>query len=818
MAGGLSKSVSLRIVADAGTAKETLDDIVAKADEINGKRSSLTLNVHSGDTKEQLDEITAKADALGIKNVTFKVTADTASANRKIDETNTRLDLLKAKIHETAASADAGAASMGLFTTGLMGLAPAVVPIGAAGLAISAGLVPAIVSAGVGLGVFATVAKAAYTQATSGSKNLTASQKELAASVAGVKTQWASFISAAVPGVTAIMNSGIKIMPTLFKDMGEFLGPVEQALGTLTTRFREAFSSGPVQSFISRLAVLSGQSLAALGTALGDVTRGLMSLFSDIMPHTGPMLNAMDRMTASFARWAASAKASHDISAIFDYFRQTGPEVGHVLKDLADEIPKIFKAFSAWGSLSLSGIGVILDVIGKLSPGQLQAIAAGFLAIRAATILWTMATAALDVAMDLNPWVLAIGAVIAVIAVVIKYHKQLGEIASKVWHDIGSAASGVVHAITAPFSGALDWVRGHWPLIIGILTGPIGLAVEQIVTHWSQITSGIAGVFRDVGHVVTSAVSDTVNWVRDHWRVIVAWLVDPIGMTVYELRTHWTAIENGAKEMVNAVRSGIAELGHDIASAFTTAYHAALTWAEETPHAVASAWDTVRHATASAGDWLVHAIPNAFLAAYHGAVSALDALARAVPQAFNAMVHAAESWAASMGHEALAAADWFKSLPGRILGYIASLPGDMLRAGENIIEGLIHGIESAAEAIPDAMRKVAGYVTDYFTNPLKIFSPSRLFMEHGQSVVEGFALGVEQSQGRVSQVMGRMAATVAGAPMGAPPAGARGATGAVNVTVNVSGVVGDAGATGRVIAEALNAYLRQTGQRQLVGA
>jgi hypothetical protein len=40
----------------------------------------------------------------------------------------------------------------------------------------------------------------------------------------------------------------------------------------------------------------------------------------------------------------------------------------------------------------------------------------------------------------------------------------------------------------------------------------------------------------------------------------------------------------------------------------------------------------------------------------------------------------------------------------------------------------------------------------------------------------------------------------------------------IQPNITVTGVVGDPGATGREIAEALNTYLRQTGQPQLVGA
>jgi hypothetical protein len=52
--------------------------------------------------------------------------------------------------------------------------------------------------------------------------------------------------------------------------------------------------------------------------------------------------------------------------------------------------------------------------------------------------------------------------------------------------------------ITAIASATWDWIKGHWPLLLGILTGPIGAAAIFIISHWHQITSGASRMFHDV--------------------------------------------------------------------------------------------------------------------------------------------------------------------------------------------------------------------------------------------------------------------------------------------------------------------------------
>jgi phage-related protein len=167
--------------------------------------------------------------------------------------------------------------------------------------------------------------------------------------------------------------------------------------------------------------------------------------------------------------------------------------------------------------------------------------------------------------------------------------------------------------------------------------------------------------------------------------------------------------------------------------------------------------------------------------------------------------------------------NWFRRLPGEIWGFIKDIPKLFEIIGKNAIIGIWNGIISLGGWL---WSQITGFVNSYIINPVKsllgIFSPSRVFAEHGRFIVEGLALGITQNAHKATAAVTSLSRSVAGSfnpdlSAGGLGGGGRGTTVYLSPTINVQGIVGDAGATGRQIAQSLNTYLRQTGQTQLVG-
>jgi hypothetical protein len=72
-----------------------------------------------------------------------------------------------------------------------------------------------------------------------------------------------------------------------------------------------------------------------------------------------------------------------------------------------------------------------------------------------------------------------------------------------------------------------SFIKGHWPLLLGILTGPIGPAVVYIVRHWDQVKQGV--------HDVWGAIRGT-------WNKVINFLTGLPGRVKGALRHLWDGI------------------------------------------------------------------------------------------------------------------------------------------------------------------------------------------------------------------------------------------------------------------------------------
>jgi hypothetical protein len=102
------------------------------------------------------------------------------------------------------------------------------------------------------------------------------------------------------------------------------------------------------------------------------------------------------------------------------------------------------------------------------------------------------------------------------------------------------------------------------------------------------------------------------------------------------------------------------------------------------------------------------------------------------------------------------------SLPGKLI----ALPGEMLKIGQQIVTGLIDGIQAKLSAAKEAVMNLGAAVRDGLKNLLGISSPSRVFAELGGFLGEGLSQGMRASLGGVQKAAAAMAgaATIALAP------------------------------------------------------
>ena len=93
-----------------------------------------------------------------------------------------------------------------------------------------------------------------------------------------------------------------------------------------------------------------------------------------------------------------------------------------------------------------------------------------------------------------------------------------------------------------------------------------------------------------------------------------------------------------------------------------------------------------------------------------------------------------------------------------LVKWFANLPKNMLNIGKNIIQGLINGIVSKAQALWDKVKGIAGRVTKAFKGVLGIHSPSTVMRDEvGKYIGAGLIEGIDSTTGDVMESARKLA-------------------------------------------------------------
>jgi len=302
------------------------------------------------------------------------------------------------------------------------------------------------------------------------------------------------------------------------------------AIRILTTSTGDAGKGLDLMGLAANLAAAKHISLEAAATMVAKVHGGATKTLKEF----GVTLSANKDKTAAATENldALSKKLSGQASAGANTF------TGH-MKALKTEVEDQVATIGQKYGPALMGAGAGMSLLGTAATGakavmgmfktteELGAVATDALAASegleatatagetlADTTLIPVETAAL------SPVLLIIAAV-ALLAVGIY---ELVTHWKTVWTAIQEAVKAAVDFVKGLITGVVGWVKGHWQLLLAILTGPIGLAVLAIKDHFNQILSfitglpgRIAGIASGMWHGITDAFRSALNMLIDLW-------------------------------------------------------------------------------------------------------------------------------------------------------------------------------------------------------------------------------------------------------------------------------------------------------------
>jgi TP901 family phage tail tape measure protein len=148
--------------------------------------------------------------------------------------------------------------------------------------------------------------------------------------------------------------------------------------------------------------------------------------------------------------------------------------------------------------------------------------------------------------------------------------------------------------------------------------------------------------------------------------------------------------------------------------------------------------------------------------------------------------------------------NWINGRVGDIRNAFGSI--NLNNIGKGIMSGLLNGLNAGWGNVWSRVRQMANQIIDEFKRAMKIGSPSKVFFEFGENIVEGLVGGMDNMSPKVD-------ASVSGIVPSVPSlSGSTGAGGATySITVN-AGMGTDGAEVGRKVVEVIRQYERRSGK------
>jgi tape measure domain-containing protein len=247
-----------------------------------------------------------------------------------------------------------------------------------------------------------------------------------------------------------------------------------------------------------------------------------------------------------------------------------------------------------------------------------------------------------------------------------------------VWNNILAAGANIWNSIKEIFDSFLLNTK------MAFLNVWIGIKAS-LAYIWAVISETAMNVFNSIVAFFVETWASIKQGAIDAWNGLKTWLAET-----------WASMKQGAIDLWNGVKKYFADLWQ------STKENAINTW-KSIKQGVATAWENTKNAVVNTAKSIVTGAAQAWEDLKTGVSNAIDK----VKETF----------------------DQIKEI-------------DLLQIGKDIINGLINGISSKIEDVKNAVKDVAGSITDKVKDILNIHSPSRVMAQLGVFTSQGLAEGM----------------------------------------------------------------------------
>lgn len=542
--------------------------------------------------------------------------------------------------------------------------------------------------------------------------------------------------------------------------------PARDMFGQIFDRIRNAPSeTAAAGAAVDVFGARAGPRLAGL------IREGKLS-FDDLASSIAGGSDTIDKAAAETATGAGRMKiAWHSLQVAVE------PIATALVRTFADVAKVVVDVMKALGPATTPIIMTLLGLLGTLAVAfKIAGVAATLFGTTTAVAFWPVTAV-----------IAGIAALVAAVVLVVKHFKAIVDFLKGPW---GQAIL-IAIAASAPFIGVPLLIATNWKKIVGFFAelwdtvkGIFSDAVDAIVGFFTALPDTVVGSFSalpgrilaalaalpgllvQAGQAMIKGLLDGAQWF--FFNVFIPWIVlMPIRILGLVLKAGTWLFETG-QSIIKGALDGI-----------VAAWPVVRDWFVALP-------GRVLNLLVNAGNWLIDTGRRTLVGLANGIAAGAEAVwafFRALPGRILGFVTGAPGWLADTGRKLIAGlkdgivagaeAVWkfFRELPSNIKNLLGDAAKWLVDTGRNIVQGMIDGIKDFAGKLWEAVKSALGDALPKWARKLLgISSPSKVFMEIGEEVGAGMALGILSSVGDVVSAAGELAAAATVATPSAPTA------------------------------------------------
>ena len=569
----------------------------------------------------------------------------------------------------------------------------------------------------------------------------------MAATVTGLAAALVAVLPAitSVVGGLAAIGGGFAILEVTDK---QFAADMKSTLGDLESVFSAAAMplAKPLEEAATQIAGYFKQ-----------IEPDLKAVFADSATLIQPLVKGFEAlMTGAGPGFLAMIKSAGPVfQSVSGAFAGLGKALGEMFQDFASDGKGSATILSGF----LGIINSLLPFIGQLGKVLVSALAPAFSALSGTLsgllpaltplmgILGSFAGAVLT---DLGSVLGAVGQLLAGLA---PSFTTLAGVASNLFNTLENAGvfavlGDVLENLAGPLAGLINaLVKGLAPAL-----PPIISAVGQIATLLAgQLGAALGDILKAITpivSVVAKLVAGLVTWLSQNnllipVLVLIAGAIDPVGtsialvgLAISELVTHWSAIWGEIKSIASDVGTFLDNLFHNqVVQDILAIWSAGLIPLAEHWSTV---WGDIKGVAEAIASWLT--------GTFAGGIDTL--FTHTIPGWWDDAYSAIKNTGADV-------INWFKALPGNIVGALGNAAGTLLGWGKDVISGLLTGLEDAWQAVVSWFASIPSKILA----ALGIHSPPDWAIQAGKDIMSGITQGL---MGKANAVIGAAEAVAAG--------------------------------------------------------